>query len=525
MATAWLRGRWARSSPGMALSRTPGGRSDPRWGPRPAEGRGAGHSRGPGKTRGPKAEAPPSRTAEGWNNSPSKGPSSAGPRGDGGTGARRGLAARGAARRPPGTPSQAQGPSRPGTPPPGGQADTAGWEEATGRGVTPAPGTSHLPRARGPPERWPGTGTPPRPPWCRGGGTGHPGVAVTPSPRAPPSSRTPCCARPRPFAPATPLATPICPPVPAFLPRSTPSLPPGPAPGVGPATPLQALRQREGPTQPAPPMSLRRRVFTVSMETERVHRGGGKAAARGGGRPETPRGVPTERPPCHGETPAAGTEMPPVMSAMEDLAQETPSPTAEPPAVPSAEDGKDPCGPGKPGTCPGEVTPVMVPVQPASLQTPAEQPGRLVPRGSCLIHSWQDESTGSSTARDTYRLPHRALLLGRGQRQAMLESMLYQKYRKEMLEEIAPRRMPMESVSTTHRDYLAGGFHSMLLPTTQLQAGDSRSPQLVAAPGNTQSSRVSHPRARCPPPPAVTASAHSPTTPAASGWSKPAACP
>ena len=103
--------------------------------------------------------------------------------------------------------------------------------------------------------------------------------------------------------------------------------------------------------------------------------------------------VPTERPPCHGETPAAGTEMPPVMSAMEDLAQETPSPTAEPPAVPSAEDGKDPCGPGKPGTCPGEVTPVMVPVQPASLQTPAEQPGRLVPRGSCLIHSWQDEVT------------------------------------------------------------------------------------------------------------------------------------
>ncbi|NXI93208.1 SPAG8 protein, partial [Psophia crepitans] len=137
---------------------------------------------------------------------------------------------------------------------------------------------------------------------------------------------------------------------------------------------------------------------------------------------------------------------------------------------------------------------------------PAEQPSRLVPRESCLIHNRQEERAmnhldpvpgqerGSSiqqhshhgllvhqlhswpnttTSKDTYRPPHRALLLGRGQREAMLESMLYQKYRqahtpgKEMLEEICPPRMPMESVSTTHRDYCAGGYQSTLLSTSQ----------------------------------------------------------
>ncbi|KAM6229936.1 sperm-associated antigen 8 [Porphyrio hochstetteri] len=36
-----------------------------------------------------------------------------------------------------------------------------------------------------------------------------------------------------------------------------------------------------------------------------------------------------------------------------------------------------------------------------------------------------------------------------------------------MLEEIHPRRMPMESVSTTHRDYCAGGYQSTPLPTSQ----------------------------------------------------------
>ncbi|XP_074669079.1 sperm-associated antigen 8 isoform X1 [Strix aluco] len=225
-----------------------------------------------------------------------------------------------------------------------------------------------------------------------------------------------------------------------------------------------------------------------------------------------------EKLPCHRETLTATTEVPQEMSATAEVPQEMLSATAKLPAevltampstVPPTEDGKDPCGveqlpcPGKSGTCPSEVPPIVVPVLPASLQMPAEQHSRLVPRGSCLIHNWQEERamnhldsipgwepgsegftyrhghhgllvhqllswpTDSSTTKDTYRLPHRALLLGRGQRKAMLESMLYQKYRKEMLEKICPQRMPMESVSTTHQDYHAGGCQFMPLPTTQ----------------------------------------------------------
>ncbi|NXR01623.1 SPAG8 protein, partial [Sagittarius serpentarius] len=134
---------------------------------------------------------------------------------------------------------------------------------------------------------------------------------------------------------------------------------------------------------------------------------------------------------------------------------------------------------------------------------PAEQPGWLVPQGSCLIHSWQEERptnhlapmlgqelgskgftdrhghhgllvhqhlswpTNSTTTKDTHCSPYRALLLGRGQRDAMLESVLYQKYRKEMLEETHPLRLPMESVSTTHQDYRAWGFQFTPLPATQ----------------------------------------------------------
>ncbi|NXS62600.1 SPAG8 protein, partial [Brachypteracias leptosomus] len=146
---------------------------------------------------------------------------------------------------------------------------------------------------------------------------------------------------------------------------------------------------------------------------------------------------------------------------------------------------------------------------------PAEQPSRMVPWGSCLINNWQEERatnhldavpgqepdwegfvyrhghhgllvhqltswpTGSTTTKDTYCPPHRVLLLGRGQREAMLESMLYQKYRqampqrggpyykKEMLEEKCPRQMPMESVSTTHQDYRVQGCQFTPLPTTQ----------------------------------------------------------
>ncbi|XP_074875597.1 sperm-associated antigen 8 isoform X2 [Buteo buteo] len=238
--------------------------------------------------------------------------------------------------------------------------------------------------------------------------------------------------------------------------------------------------------------------------------------------------VPTAKPPCHRETLMTVTEMPQQMSATAEVPQEMVSAMAElsaealpavPSVVPAAEAGKDPCGvelppcPGKWGTCPTEVPLIAVPVLPTSLQPPAEQPSREVPRGSCLIHNWQEERatnhldtmpgqepgsegftyrhghhgllvhqlvsrpTDSTTTKDTYRPPHRALLLGRGQREAMLESMLYQKYRKEMLEEIRPRQMPMESVSTTHRDYRVGDCQFTPLPATQgvtsICSGDS----------------------------------------------------
>ncbi|NXF88749.1 SPAG8 protein, partial [Eubucco bourcierii] len=129
----------------------------------------------------------------------------------------------------------------------------------------------------------------------------------------------------------------------------------------------------------------------------------------------------------------------------------------------------------------------------------AEQPSQSVRPSSGLIHNWQEERSTNHldtmpaqelgnkgfthphghhrllvhellswpTMKDTYRPPHRALLLGRGQRQAVLESILYQKYRNEMLEEICPRQMPMESVSTTHQDYCAEGCQFTPLPTTK----------------------------------------------------------
>lgn len=106
--------------------------------------------------------------------------------------------------------------------------------------------------------------------------------------------------------------------------------------------------------------------------------------------------VPMEKSPCHRETLTATAEVPQEML----LATENP-PTeilpALPSMVPSAEAGKDPCRvellpcPEKLGTCPSKVPPIMVPVLPTTPQMPAEQPRRLVSRGSCLIHNWQEE--------------------------------------------------------------------------------------------------------------------------------------
>uniref|UniRef100_A0A8C3CKC5 Sperm-associated antigen 8 n=1 Tax=Cairina moschata TaxID=8855 RepID=A0A8C3CKC5_CAIMO len=134
---------------------------------------------------------------------------------------------------------------------------------------------------------------------------------------------------------------------------------------------------------------------------------------------------------------------------------------------------------------------------------PAQEPRQSVPRGSCLIHNWQEEratndldqvpapemgSEGfvhrhghrglltrqppaqpppSTTTKHAFRPPHSVPMLARGQREAMLELMLYQKYRQELLQEMSPPRAPMESLSTTHRDFQAGGFQPTPLPTTQ----------------------------------------------------------
>ncbi|XP_063996814.1 sperm-associated antigen 8 [Pogoniulus pusillus] len=198
--------------------------------------------------------------------------------------------------------------------------------------------------------------------------------------------------------------------------------------------------------------------------------------------------VPMEKPQCHREILMATTKMPQKMSASDELpAKVLP---AVPSTVPPAEAERDSCG---------IELPIVVPVLPTSLKTSAEQASQSLLPGSCLIHNWQNERSTNHldtvpvlepgnkgfthlhghhgllvhellswpTMKDTYHPPHRALLLGRGQRQAMLESMLYQKYRNEMLEEICPHQMPMESVSTTHQDYRAEGCQLTPLPTTK----------------------------------------------------------
>ncbi|NXI40552.1 SPAG8 protein, partial [Galbula dea] len=83
------------------------------------------------------------------------------------------------------------------------------------------------------------------------------------------------------------------------------------------------------------------------------------------------------------------------------------------------------------------------------------------------VHQCLSWPTYMTPTENTNRKPHRVPLLGRGQRQGMLESMLYQKYRKEMLEKICPPPMPMESVSTTHRDYCAEGCQFTQPPAMQ----------------------------------------------------------
>ncbi|KAM9509893.1 sperm-associated antigen 8 isoform 2-T2 [Guaruba guarouba] len=160
--------------------------------------------------------------------------------------------------------------------------------------------------------------------------------------------------------------------------------------------------------------------------------------------------VPMEKPPC--DTLTATTEAP---------AEALP---AVPSTVPPAEADTDlgavelpPCQGGY-GTSACEMPSTVV------LQTPAEQPPRLVPRGRCLIHNWQEERAtnhldivqgqehgsegfihrhghprllyhchlpgpNNSTTMDTYRPPRSVLMPGQGQREAMLKATLCHKYR------------------------------------------------------------------------------------------------
>nr|XP_013808816.1 PREDICTED: sperm-associated antigen 8 [Apteryx mantelli mantelli] len=206
--------------------------------------------------------------------------------------------------------------------------------------------------------------------------------------------------------------------------------------------------------------------------------------------------VAEEKPLCNGEMLAATAETP---------GEALPALTDGSGAVPPEEVGKEPLGLELPpaGPCIRELPPSLGQTLPVPVRTPAEQPSQPAPRGSCLIRNWQEEratndldhvprpelgSEGffyrhghrgllthqllsqladSTTMKDAYRQPWRTALPARGQREAVLEFMLYQKYRKEMLEEICPPPGPMESVSTTHQDYCAEGFQPAPLPTTQ----------------------------------------------------------
>ncbi|XP_061333152.1 sperm-associated antigen 8 [Pezoporus flaviventris] len=193
--------------------------------------------------------------------------------------------------------------------------------------------------------------------------------------------------------------------------------------------------------------------------------------------------VPREKAPCDALT--AMTELPAVPATVTPTETDTELCAAELP----------PC-PGSYGASACEVPSTVV------LQMPARQPPRLVPRGRCLIHNWQEERAtnhldivqgqeqgsegfihrhghprllyhhhlpgpNNSTTMDTYCPPHSVLMLGQGRREAMLKAMLYHKYREEMLKKISSPRMPMESTSVTHQDYQPKGCLSAPSPPSQ----------------------------------------------------------
>ncbi|XP_062489880.1 sperm-associated antigen 8 [Pezoporus occidentalis] len=217
--------------------------------------------------------------------------------------------------------------------------------------------------------------------------------------------------------------------------------------------------------------------------------------------------VPMEKAPCDALT--AMTELP---AEALPAVPGTVTPTETDTELCAAE--LPPC-PGSCGASACEVPSTVV------LQMPARQPPRLVPRGRCLIHNWQEERAtnhldivqgqeqgsegfihrhghprllyhhhlpgpNNSTTMDTYCPPHSVLMLGQGRREAMLKAMLYHKYREEMLKKISPPGCPWSQ--------------------------------------HLSRTRITNPRVACPhhrPPPSLMTTSQS--SPAASGWSKPAA--
>ncbi|XP_061468585.1 sperm-associated antigen 8 isoform X1 [Rhineura floridana] len=150
---------------------------------------------------------------------------------------------------------------------------------------------------------------------------------------------------------------------------------------------------------------------------------------------------------------------------------------------------------GIPGPTLGELPPTE---QEAIPIAPLEPMRELPDRGKCLIYNWQEERATnnldhvprpeggtegffyrhghqglltlqflaglpkSTTMQDSYRRPRRRGLPVRGQREAMMEWLLYQKHSKEILEDQAyPPPGPMESLSTMHHDYRQEGFLSV----------------------------------------------------------------
>ncbi|CAI5787999.1 Hypothetical predicted protein [Podarcis lilfordi] len=151
---------------------------------------------------------------------------------------------------------------------------------------------------------------------------------------------------------------------------------------------------------------------------------------------------------------------------------------------------------GVPGPALGELPATE---QEAIPVVPLEPMRELPIRGKCLIYNWQEERatndldrvpcpewgteasfyrhghrglltqqflaglSSSTTMKDAYRRPWRTGLPIRGQREAMLEWLLYQKHSKELKEEEddGPPCGPMDTISTTHDHFRKEGFVSV----------------------------------------------------------------